>query len=78
MTTLTTPQIGILSFDDVRIDAIQDGSVPMTAAERAFLVEDTPRFEECSHSAAELAAMSDADLMGRAYATWAEYASGQV
>lgn len=61
-----------LYFGDERIFAIQAGA-PMTAEEREFLVTDTPRFEECTHTEAELRAMSDKDLMSTAYSVWADY-----
>ena len=70
--------VSILSFDWERIEAITSGSAQMTPGERAFLIEDTARFEECQETQQQLAAMNDADLMNTAYATWAEYASGQV
>lgn len=59
-------------FEDERIWAVQAGA-PLTAEERAFLLEDTPRFEECTYSKEELAAMSDAGLMSAAYGVWADY-----
>ena len=61
-----------LSYPDERIDAVRMGA-PLTDAERADLLENTPRFEECSHTAGELAAMTDADLMTAAMWVWAEY-----
>jgi len=61
-------------FTDERIDYICSGRSSLTADERTFLLEDTPRFEECSHSKDELAAMSDASLMSAAYRIWADYA----
>ncbi len=72
------PTLGILHFDEVRIDDIVSGQVPMTAAEREFLCTDVPRFEECTHTRDELRAMSDRDLMNTAYFVWAEYAQGQT
>lgn len=59
-------------FGDDRIWAVQAGA-PLTPEERAFLLEDTPRFEECTRTNDELAAMSDADLMSAAYSVWADY-----
>ena len=59
-------------FEDERIWAVQAGA-PLTPEERAFLLEDTPRFEECTYSAEELAAMTDAALMSAAYSAWADY-----
>ena len=59
-------------FEDERIWAVQAGA-ELTPAERAFLLEDTPRFEECSYTKDELGAMSDADLMSAAYSAWADY-----
>ena len=70
--------LSVLSFDSKRMEAITTGVVPMTASERAFLIVDTARFEECQESTQQLAEMNDSDLMSTAYATWAEYASGQV
>lgn len=70
--------IGLRDFDEVRIDDIVSGRVPMTAFERDFLCSDTARFEECQHTEAELRVMSDKDLMNTAYWVWAEYASGQI
>lgn len=62
-----------LDFTDDRIDDILSGRSPLTEDERAYLLEDTPRFEECHYKADELAGMSDADLMGAAYSVWADY-----
>ena len=64
-----------ITFEDWRIDEVRSGA-PLTTEERMFLVKDTPRFEECSYSAEDLLAMSDADLMSAAYGVWAEYVSG--
>lgn len=61
-------------FTDGRIDDICSGRTSLTAEERAFLLADTPGFEECTYTEAELAAMSDADLMSAAYSVWADYA----
>lgn len=60
-------------FTDQRINSINKGS-PLTTEERAFLLEDTPRFEECVHKPSDLAEMSDAALMRAAINTWADYA----
>lgn len=43
-------------FGDDRIWAVQAGA-PLTPEERAFLLEDTPRFEECTRTNDELAAV---------------------
>lgn len=59
-------------FQDDRIWAVQAGAA-LTPDERAFLLEDTPKFEECSYSRDELAAMTDANLMSAAYSAWADY-----
>lgn len=75
---VTTRVIGITHFDEMRVEQIVSGRVPMDADEREFLVADTARFEECSESEEDLRAMSDADLMNTAYGVWAEYASGQL
>lgn len=63
-----------IEFEDWRIDEVLSGS-PLTAEERMFLIEDTPRFEECSKTPDELLALSDAVLMSTAYSVWAEYVS---
>ena len=63
-----------ITFEDWRIDEVRGGA-PLTTEERMFLVEDTPRFEECSNTEAELRAMSDAELMSTAYNVWCEYVS---
>lgn len=76
--TATARVIGITHFNEVRIDEIVSGRVPMEADERAFLVADTARFEECACSQEELCSMNDADLMNAAYGVWADYASGQI
>lgn len=60
-------------FTDERIDDIRSGCMPLTPEERIFLILDTPRHEECELTEAELAAMSDADLMSAAYSVWADY-----
>jgi hypothetical protein len=59
-------------FEDERIWAVQSGA-ELTPEERVFLLDDTPRFEECTHSVEELSAMNDADLMSAAYSAWADY-----
>lgn len=61
-------------FTDERIDNIRNGRAFLTEAERAFLLEDTPRFEECGYTEAELAAMCDDALMIAAYSVWTDYA----
>jgi hypothetical protein len=64
-------------FTDERIAEVQQGA-PFTAEERAFLLEDLPRFEECSREeAAQLPMLSDSDLMQVAYRVWADYVSTQ-
>ena len=63
-------------FTDERIDDIRSGRAPLTEAERSFLLEDTPRFEECGYAETELMAMSDDALMSAAYGVWADYARG--
>ncbi len=60
-------------FTDERIDDVRSGRTPLTTEERSFLIEDTPRYEECDHTGDELAAMTDAALMGVAYGVWADY-----
>lgn len=64
--------MGRLSYTDARIDAVRMGAT-LTDAERADLLEPTPRFEECSHTHDELAAMTDADLMTAAMWVWHDY-----
>lgn len=68
--------IKVSHFTDQRIASVYDGSEPLTLAERQFLIEDTPTFEECGESNAALNSMTDADLMQTAYGVWADYASG--
>lgn len=63
-----------ITFKDWRIDEVRNGA-PLTTEERLFLVEDTPRFEECSNTEAELLAMDDAELMSTAYNVWRDYVS---
>lgn len=66
-------------FTDDMIAAVIEGRVGLTTVEREFLVEDTPRFEECSKElAGELPAMNDPDLMRAAFVVWADYATGQT
>jgi hypothetical protein len=75
---LETDRIAPMSighFTDERIAQIQAGEGVLSTAEREFLVNDTPRFEECGYTAAELERESDSDLMRIAYETWADYAS---
>lgn len=69
------PKVDKLQFTDDRIDDIRSGRSPMTTEERAYLIEDTPRFEECSDTAEDLAKLSDPDLMSAAYRVWADYCS---
>jgi hypothetical protein len=59
-------------FTDARIAEI-DAGTPLTHEERTFLLEDTPRMEECSYTAEELREMNDKDLMNAAYSAWADY-----
>ena len=63
------------SFTDERIDSILAGS-PMTDAERSYLLETVPSFEECSQSAEELAAMGDCNLMAASCYVWNDYTRG--
>jgi hypothetical protein len=64
-------------FTEERQDEIRT-SGKMTAEERAWLLEDTPRFEECDWTRVELEAMPDAELMRAAYSTWADYVRGPI
>lgn len=59
-------------FSDERIANILAGQ-PMTQAERDFLLNDTPRFEECTHTRYELEKFNDAELMDVAYWVWVDY-----
>lgn len=61
-----------MTFDDARIDAVRMGA-PLTPEERAYLIEDTPTYEECTRTCDELAAMSDADLMTTAMWVWVDF-----
>ncbi|WP_270666790.1 MULTISPECIES: hypothetical protein [unclassified Aeromonas] len=60
-------------FSDGRIDEICSGASPMTAEERAYLLETVPHFEECDLTEAELAKMNDVSLMNTSYRVWADY-----
>lgn len=60
-------------FTDSRINEVISLSLPLTDSEREFLLEDTPRFEECVYSNEELSIMNDAQLMKAAYNTWSDY-----
>lgn len=67
-----------LRATDFDVQAVLDGK-PLTERERAFLIADTPRFEEGMHLTQEsLAKLSDAELMREAYNVWADYARGQI
>jgi hypothetical protein len=65
----------ISDFTDERISEVRSGRSPLTQDERDFLIRDTPTFEECAETAADLAQMTDADLIATAYGVWADYAS---
>jgi hypothetical protein len=60
-------------FTDSRIDDIRSGKSFLTEAERDFLIKDTPRFEECFYTEAELITMDDAALMSAALSVWVDY-----
>jgi len=64
----------ISHFTDERIAEIYGGS-PLTPEERAFLIADASTSQECSLSQAELAAMSDVDLVREARSVWVDYAA---
>lgn len=62
-------------FTDARIAEIYAGA-PLTIQERAFLIVDTPTFEEAQHLLEkELAKMDDVELMRTAHGVWADYVS---
>ena len=61
-----------LTYTDNRIEEVRNGA-PLTAEERADLLEHTPNFEECSKTRSDLESMSDADLMTEAMWVWQEY-----
>jgi len=61
------------NFTDDKIGAIQSGVTPLTNEEREFLLQDTPRFEECVFSLEELQSMPDSQLMRACYSVWADY-----
>jgi hypothetical protein len=67
----------ILHFDHMRISEIESGDTPMTPDERAFLIRDTPNFEECDKNREELSMLDDIGLMRAAYGVWSDYASTQ-
>lgn len=62
----------IMAFNDARIDAVRSGA-PLTPEERAWLLDDVPRFEECTRTQEELVAMNDATLMTYAVSVWTDY-----
>lgn len=67
-----------LTYTDFNVQAVIDGK-PLTDDERAFLIRDTPRFEEGMHLTEEfLSGLTDVDLMREAYSVWADYASTQI
>lgn len=66
----------ITDFTDERVAEVLRGGA-LSAEERSFLVADTPSFEECDQSQAQLSELNDADLMRAAYSAWADYASCQ-
>lgn len=73
----TAEQMSIRHFDDRRIYQVIAGD-PLTTEEREFLVTNTPTFEECQpEREVDLRALTDANLMRRAYDVWADYASTQ-
>ena len=53
-------------------------TTPLEADFRQKVIDYTVRFEECSQDEAELAAMSDSDLVRCSYWVMAQYARGQV
>ncbi len=69
--------MNIRDFTDDRIFAVLDLGHDLTPEEREFLATDTPTFEECEYSEAQLRAMDDRELMEAAYTVWAAYASTQ-
>jgi len=69
--------VDILHFDDKRIAEVESGDIPLTTEERAFLIRDTPTFEECDRTSDELSFLDDIGLMRAAYCVWADYASTQ-
>lgn len=66
-----------MTFGDERIADVREGRAHLTPAEREFLEQDTPTFEECDRTEAELKVLPDSDLMEVAYWTWHEYARNQ-
>lgn len=63
----------VTDFTDDRIFAVMLGASELTAEERAFLISDTVRFEECTSTEDELASLADPQLMSAAYGVWADY-----
>lgn len=73
MARLTWCPMNAAHFTDERIAEVEAGA-PLTPEERAFLLEDTPRFEECDkETAAALPGMDDKTLMRTAYWVWVDY-----
>jgi hypothetical protein len=63
-----------LSYPDDRISEVRQGA-PLTADERADLLDSLPSYEECWQTRAELASFSDALLMTAAVTVWSAYCS---
>lgn len=53
-------------------------TAPLEGVFRQKVIDYIVRFEECNRDEAELAAMSDSDLVQCSYWVMAEYARGQV
>lgn len=51
---------------------------PLSSEQRASVINFALGFEECQSTIAELAALTDQDLVRSAYWAMAEYARGQV
>lgn len=66
-----------MTFTDERIADVREGRAHLTDEEREFLVQDTPCFEECDRTEAEMRVLPDSDIMEVAFWVWHEYAQTQ-
>jgi hypothetical protein len=71
-TAARLPLMSAAHFTERRLAEIYGGSA-LTADERAFLLADTPNFEESHASRATLASMSDIDLLREARRAWLDW-----
>lgn len=70
-------EVSVTHFTDERINEITVLGRSLTKDEREFLASNTPSFEECDCTEAELRELPDRQLMQVCYAVWADYARSQ-